>query len=424
LLIEKHGDVNAQSNIFTPVHNALRYFDPRNGGDITVLTYLLSQKSVNDDTKDEDGDLSLHIACSNINKLPIEIFKFLIETHGFDVNVQDEINNTPIHYALGCFDPRNGGDITALTYLLTQTNLNVDIKDGSGETLFEIACDNINSLPLDVFKVLIETMGFDVNAQNDDNNTPLHRALAYFKPHNGDISVLQYLSNQMNTKGKSGDTLLHYACESINQLSLDVFKFLIEKHGADVNAQNNEKDTPLHSAFRCFDPNDSGDITVLTYLINQPKVHLNIKGKNGNTLLHIACEKIHDFPLEIFKLLIGTKGCDVNAQDDDNDTPLHNAFGPFCPNYDDHLVPVFMYLFSQTNIDVNIKGRNGHTILHLACICEIGYDDDDGDDDSDEGLEGSVIEDVQNQKADTNLCRIVEVIAERCVQQVLDETAL
>jgi hypothetical protein len=148
------------------------------------------------------------------------------------------------------------------------------------------------------------------------------------------------MSIDVNIKGKNDDTLLHYACKNINQLSLDVFKVLIETHGVDVNIQNKERNTPIHLAFRCFDPNKGGDITVLTYLIN------------------------------------------------------------------------------QKNINPNINGKNGHTLLHLACIREIGYDSDDVKN-SDEGLEDSVI---QNQKADTNLSEIVEIIAERCIQQVLDET--
>jgi ankyrin repeat protein len=440
-LIETHGaDVNAQAkHKNTPLHNALSFFNPKNGDDITVLYYLLSQKGVNANIKGEYGHNLLHTACNNINALPFDVFKLLIETHGADVNAQNDIKDTPLHCAVRRFNPDVGGNITTLTYLLTQKGINGNIKGQYSCTLLHEACENIKRLPLDVFKLLIETISCNVNAQDNNNDTPLHRALCYFKPHNDDISVLQYLSNQTNTKGKRDDTLLHYACEKINKLSLDVFKLLIEKHGCDVNAQNNNNDTPIHLAFRCFDPNDGGDITVLTYLINQPKVHVNIKGKDGNTILHYACEKIHDLPLEIFKLLIGTHGADVNIQDNKKDTPSHNAFSSFDPNYDDHLVPVLLYLLSQKNIDVNIKDKNGHTLLHLACICEIGYDDDDDDeddeddddeddeddeDDSDEDLEDSVIEDIQNQKADANLCEIVEVIAERCLEQIFDEITI
>jgi ankyrin repeat protein len=326
-----------------------------------------------------------------------------------------------------------------LIYLLSQKGINVNIVGEYGRTIFDWACTYINKLPIEIFKLLIETKGCDVNVRDKYNNTPLYDALRYFNPsQGGDIKTLTYLLNQKgvngNIVGEYGCTLLHYACKRINELPIEIFKLLIETMGCDVNAENKNKDTPLHNALLCFDPSHGGNITVLTYLLNQNYVNLNIKNERGCTLLHVACNNIRDLSFDIFKVLIETMGCDVNAQDNDKDTPLHYALRYFNPNHDDHLVPVLQYLFSQKNADVNIKGKNGHTILHLASICEIGYDDEDDheddhdnddddedDDDSDEGLDDSVIEDIQNQKADTTLCQIVEAIAERCIREVFDE---
>jgi ankyrin repeat protein len=208
------------------------------------------------------------------------------------------------------------------------------------------------------------------------------------------------------------------ACKYINIFPLEIFQHLIEKHGCDVTVQDNYNNTPLHYALDCFDANAGGDITVLPYLLSQKGINGNIKDKNGNTLLHWACEKINKLPIDVFKFLIETHGCDVNAQNNYKDTPIHYVFRHFDPNDDGHLIPVLVYLLSQKGVDVNIKDKDCYTILHLACICEIADDDDDDD----EGLKDSVIEDIQNQKADANLCRIVEIIAERCIQHVLDET--
>jgi ankyrin repeat protein len=141
---------------------------------------------------------------------------------------------------------------------------------------------------------LIETHGADVNTQDNSNDTPVHLAFRYFNPHNGgDISVLHYFLNKqdlnVNLKGKYGFTLLYRACENINILPLEIFKLLIQTHGGDVNAQDEDKDTPIHHALRYFDPNKGGDINVLTYLINQQTVNINIKGYRGQNLLHLAC---------------------------------------------------------------------------------------------------------------------------------------
>jgi ankyrin repeat protein len=372
LLIETHGaDVDVQEdNGDTPIHNAFAHFNANHGGDITVLNYLLSQKGLDGNIQGQFGYNLLHMACHNINKLPLGIFQCLIETHGCDVNVQDKNKNTPLHYALGHFDPNDGGDIAVLHYLLSRKGVNINIKGRSGCTLLHEACQLMSSFPLEIFKLLIETHGADVNAQNSDNDTPLHCALRNFNPHNGDIAVLYYLLNQkivdVNIKDKNGHTLLRIVCQHINKFPLEIFKLLIETYGADINVEDNDKNIPLYHALLLFNPNDGGDITVLTYLLNQKDVNVNIKNKYGHTLLHLACMNINTLPLDIFKVLIETMGFDVNVQDDDKDTPLRHALLLFTPNAGGNIT-VLTYLLNQKNINANIKGEYGHTLLHTAC---------------------------------------------------------
>jgi ankyrin repeat protein len=413
-LIETKGcDVNVQdNNNETPLLIALFYFNPNNGSNLTILTYLLSQNKFNGNIKGQYGYTILHWACYYINILPVDVFKVLIETMGCDVNAQDDDKDTPIHFALRCFDPNDGGDITVLRYLLTQRNTNVNTKGENGRTLLHSACFEINNLSIDVFKLLIDTMGCDVNVQNDDNDTPLHLALRYFDPNDGgDMTVLMYLLNQNgvngNIKGVDGNTILHYACGNINNLPLDIFEVLLETVGCDVNIQNNDNDTPVHLAFSSFNQYAGGNITVLTYLLTQKGVDVNIKGHNGNTLLHTACEKMNRLPLDVFKFLIETMGFDVNAQDDDNNTPIQNALCCFDPDYGD--INVLTYLLNQNNVNLNIKNEKGCNLLHTTCINTLPSN------------RRSVELDAEY---DTVFCQIVEMIAERCIQQVLDENNL
>jgi ankyrin repeat protein len=294
-LIEVKGcDVNVKDKYKdTPLHQALCYFNPNDGGDITVLTYLLTQTNTNVNIKGDYGYSLLHYACERINRLPITIFELLI-TRGADVNVQDENKYAPLYYALRYFYPNKGGDINTLTYLLSQKGVNGDIKGKNGYTLLLVACEKINELPLEIFKLLIETLGCDVNVQNNDKDTPLHYVLRYFNPRNGgDIKTLTYLLSQEgingNIKGQYGYTLLHRACQQTNKFPLDIFETLIEKHGADVNVQDDDKNTPLHLALDYFDPNNGNTFTVLTYLINQKNINANIKDSTGCNLLHSVC---------------------------------------------------------------------------------------------------------------------------------------
>jgi hypothetical protein len=173
---------------------------------------------------------------------------------------------------------------------LTDKNIK-RVNPETGQTILHNYSLYLWTTPLEVYRYLIETKGCDVNARDNNNDTPLHDALCYFE--GGDTTVLMYLLTQtninVNIKGRYGYTILHYARYNINRLPLDVFKLLIETHGADVNAQDEDNETPVHLAFRCFDPDKGGDITVLAYLINQKNVNLNVKGKKGFNLLHYAC---------------------------------------------------------------------------------------------------------------------------------------
>jgi ankyrin repeat protein len=233
--------------------------------------------------------------------------------------------------------------------------------------------------------------------------TPIHNALYSFNSNqDGDITVLAYLLSQgkvdVNIKNQQGDPLLHYVRKKIDKLPLEIFKLLIETISSDVNKQDIGKDTPLQNVLHSFNPKQGGDITVLIYLLSQGKV---------DPLLHYACKNINILPLDVFKLLIENLGCDVNTQDNNEDTPLHNALYHFSPRKYGGDINVLTYLIHQKGVNVNIKGQKGCNLLHLICINNLP----------------SYKRTVQlNAECDSILCPIAEAIAERCIEQILDET--
>jgi ankyrin repeat protein len=312
----------------------------------------------------------LHNYCTNIKSSPFEVFRYLIETKGCNINGTDNNNNTPIHIVLHSIKLNDSSDPNALTYLLYHKDINLSIKNDTGFTLLHSACSNINSLPLDIFKHLIETKGMGINVQDKMKNIPIYIALDNFEPKNGgDVKILTYLLNQKgidaNIKGQHGRTLLHWSCCKISHLSLDIFKRLIETKRCDINAQDNQCNTPLHYALRHFQ-SDIADLSILTYLFNQKGLKINLKGHRGHTLLHSACENPTPLPIWVFRYLIETKGIDINVQDDHHDTPLHLFLSQF--KSEGHDTSTLTYLLNQKGLNVSTKGQYGYNLLHSACL--------------------------------------------------------
>jgi hypothetical protein len=304
---------------------------------------------------------------------------------------------------------------------LTDDNIK-RIDPETGQTILHNYCKYINTTPLEAFKYLIETKGCALDVLDKGNNTPIRYAFLYLKriATGNNIAVLTYLLSQesvnVNAKGKSGYNLLHYACQSINTVPLEVFMLLIETKSGYINGQKGDTYSPLLFALDSFNPNKGGDINVLTYLINQENVNVHVRGRFGFTLLHHAYININTIPLDIFKALIETHGADVNALDEKNDAPIYHAIRRFSPNKGGDIT-VLHYLLTKQNVNVNLNGQFGRTLMHFACILDLSGREFGG-----RALSLGLV--VPNAEADNFGSQIVEMIAERCVEHVLDGNTL
>ena len=88
--------------------------------------------------------------------------------------------------------------------------------------------------------------GTDVNTQNEDGLTPLHRAVSAGKfAEKKEITKLLIANGaNVNAKNKNGYTPLHYAAAKSHK---EVNELLISK-GAEVNAMSDDGETPLNVA--------------------------------------------------------------------------------------------------------------------------------------------------------------------------------
>ena len=169
--------------------------------------------------------------------------------------------------------------------------------------------------------------GADVNAKNDDGETPLDFARGetadLLRKHGGKHGVIsgaaaigdieavkEFLAagTDVNAKNLSEWTPLHSAALNGHK---EIVELLIAE-GADVNAKNGFGETPLHSAIAL-------DNKEVAELLISKGADVNAKEKLADaTPLYLAAKFGYK---KIAELLIA-KGADVNAKDDDGITRL------------------------------------------------------------------------------------------------------
>ena len=163
------------------------------------------------------------------------------------------------------------GKLDIVRFCVEEKGLNVDIRDGNGDTALHKA---VREGHLQVIQVLVSS-GADVDMKNKFGNTALHWAA-----HEGHLQVVQHLLSSgadVNVKDNDGYTALHWAARKGN---LQVLQHLLSS-GADVNVKDNDGYTALHWAAR------EGHLQVVQHLLSSG-ADVNVKNNRGSTALHKA----------------------------------------------------------------------------------------------------------------------------------------
>ena len=100
------------------------------------------------------------------------------------------------------------------------------------------------------------------------------------------IRIIRLLStgDTLNSRGSSGRTPLHWACEGGR---LEVVNELVSKLKCDVTCAENEGRTGLHIA------SAGGNFEIVNILVAASKDLVKCKDTHGYTALHYACENGH-----------------------------------------------------------------------------------------------------------------------------------
>jgi ankyrin repeat protein len=155
---------------------------------------------------------------------------------------------------------------------------------------------------VDIARALIER-GDDVNAMNENGETPLH-IIPLIIPSAAQIasSAWDWTFDQANTR-----------LQDLYETSLAIVRLLIN-NCADVNASTKDGKTPLHVA-AVYDAVEVAHVLIIH------SADVNARNENGGTPLHTAARKNS---LDMAHLLI-KHNADVNARNEYGFTPLNIA---------------------------------------------------------------------------------------------------
>ncbi len=202
----------------------------------------------------------------------------------------------PIHEAV------EQGDIEAVREILGTSPDQVGIKDARNNMPLHLAASGGN---LEIVKMLVEA-GADVNAGDNENDTPLH------------ISAM--------------DT------------SKAAISYYLLEHGASVNYEDQFKTTPFHFAAI------GGDIALISLMLDKG-ANVNAANANRITPLCYAAGRRHP---EAVRLLL-SKGADINHIKNHGERPVFDAARG-------GLVEI-MEIFIQNGADINVVDSNNIGLL-------------------------------------------------------------
>lgn len=218
-------------------------------------------------------------------------------------------------------------ELVAQKFMATDRRLASAVND-HGETPLHVAAER--NLP-NIIEVLLAS-GADANARDRLGNTPLHSAIS-------GGGVVFALSSPVSGTLSSGD---RPKVDALNQ----VVRLLLAK-GADVNASDNDGETPL------FWVAARGHKAVGELLLTRG-ADVTATDKAGRTPLHQAAENGHN---EIVRILLA-KGADPNARTKIGLTPLHGAVATGEGET--------LKLLISSGGDLHIGDKNQRTPLHWA----------------------------------------------------------
>ena len=307
---------------------------------LAIVKYLMDspnyqQPRVHFDVQDEDGNASLHIACTTGQPNIVSILSAAYLSHDISILQTNNKGWTPLHcvaanghvntattlltattgtpfydelliavdtegctaFHLAC----NGGHYKMFLYLSNCYPVGVSAIDNRGRSLLHASCQS-NSLEL--VQCLVSIHQLDTELHDKDGVTCLHLIAE-----RGDVQMYQYIVSHIIHDLKvapydnKGRTPFHYSCLT-GRYNMSVF--LINTFGYYPEDNDNNGFTPLHAACQ------SGDIKLVSYFLKELKCNPSVQTNTSKSLVYFASKSRN---LGLVRLLIESYNLKVHSDD-------------------------------------------------------------------------------------------------------------
>ena len=285
LMLERGADVNARDNDqATPLHSA-SYMSK------LEATRVLLDNGANIHAKNIQGRTPLHIVSQDRYSISEPALVELLLSRGADVNERDNDQATPFLLASLCLKPE-------IAEKLLQNGADVNAVNIHGQNALHLVSQSPHPDYQESGRLLLEA-GVDLNGRDNDGRIPLHLAGFYGQVYVAE-ALLEYAA-QVNATDISGHTPLHQVTLGISNYDYKTSGMqlwdqkqhparviwlaeLLFEHGADVNAQNKDHETPLHLASRLR-------LHEMTRLLLNHGAKVDVMNSEGKTPLQLATRR-------------------------------------------------------------------------------------------------------------------------------------
>lgn len=234
--------------------------------------------------------------------------------------------------------------------------------------------DDKNDLPLDlalrtrqqsIAKNLVKNH-VDVNKTDSMGLSLLHKAIVRNDDYSASFLVDHGVSVNLQDSKRKQTALMYLAgANALSSEMLDVVRKILKTFDVDVNIQDVDGNTALHTAISVTNTQVFKEILAVNS--SQHKPNLNIKNKLEQTVLWLALLESEknsnngdDFNrADSFPNLLIAKGCELNVTDSNGDSLLHA-----CARKGLEKAAIFLV---NKQAKINLLNGECESVLHVAC---------------------------------------------------------